>query len=82
MKNKSAASIAAGIALGSAGAPSSLFPWPASLPGLGTRSVIPIDTCRDCPPGIHVAASSTFVAYGGRPTCLGCARRRAKGAAA
>lgn len=59
-----------------------LFPWPAEIHGLGRRSLTPIDVCADCPPGIHVSASSTFVAFGGRPICLPCARRRLKGAAA
>lgn len=82
-EGKYTAGVLAGIRNDAAVAASGrLFPWPAELPGLGPRQLIAIDVCLDCPAGIHVCASSTWVAYGPnvaerRPLCLPCAKRRA-----
>lgn len=65
--------------------------WPAALPALGPRRVGTFSRCADCPdpaPTIAVPLDDgtrldlpgpvgTFVAYGDRPLCLACARRRA-----
>lgn len=73
------------------------FPWPDSLPGLGSRRVGPFTDCFDCLEAsawpirvaevrtseegrVHVTLPGdrgTWVTYGDRPLCLGCARRRA-----
>lgn len=44
------------------------FPWPNEVPGLGPRRVQPFSLCAECGTG-------TWVAYGGRPLCLACARK-------
>lgn len=69
-------SILAGIHQGG----SSLFRWPADLPRLGRRTVVPFTRCADCPKGIHPSVAGTFVRYGTRALCLRCARARAEAA--
>lgn len=67
------------------------YPWPDTLPGLGPRRVVAFSRCADCPdPAPRIAVpladgtlvdlpgpTGTWVVYGDRPLCLGCARRRA-----
>lgn len=54
-----------------------LFRWPAAIEGFGSRRVVPFTRCEDCPRGIHLAIAGTFIRFGTRALCLGCARRRA-----
>lgn len=44
------------------------YPWPDALPGIGTRTVGPFDTCEEC-------AVWSWVRYGVTVFCLACARR-------
>ncbi len=43
------------------------FPWPDTVPGLGTRKVVPFDLCSACQAG-------TWVGYGETRLCLACAQ--------
>jgi hypothetical protein len=45
------------------------FPWPDTVPGFGSRRVVPFELCSACGIG-------TWIMYGDRPLCLPCARRR------
>lgn len=46
-------------------------PWPDALAGLGGRTVGSFARCGEC------CAAWSWVRYGDRPFCLGCATRRA-----
>jgi hypothetical protein len=59
------------IARGARGVPLYMWPWPASLTGLGPRTVHPLSPCADCGGG-------TWCSYGARPLCLACARQRGR----
>jgi hypothetical protein len=49
-----------------------VYPWPASVPGLGLLGIDPFELCSSC-------SAWTWARYGATALCFACATKRAKG---